>query len=190
MDKEYIASNEFLKSYKWRELRQKVLDKYDGRCMCCGATASDDIYLCVDHIKPRKTHPELALDINNLQILCNACNHGKANWNSRDWRSTASFIVNKHWLDTNKTPKGGYTKVQIEALGFKFSNCKGWLKKVLGKHITAEMKKRFEDGAFEGRKDREEIAANRKELNKLTQELEILKLKEEIENLKRKQKST
>jgi 5-methylcytosine-specific restriction endonuclease McrA len=40
----------------------------------------------VDHIKPRKTHPHLALDFDNLQILCEDDNHGKANWDSTDWR--------------------------------------------------------------------------------------------------------
>jgi 5-methylcytosine-specific restriction endonuclease McrA len=40
----------------------------------------------VDHIKPRKQFPWLALDIDNCQILCQACNHGKGNWSQTDWR--------------------------------------------------------------------------------------------------------
>ena len=40
----------------------------------------------VDHIKPRKLYPALALDVNNLQILCEVCNHGKGNWDMTDWR--------------------------------------------------------------------------------------------------------
>lgn len=40
----------------------------------------------VDHVKPRKLFPHLALDVDNLQILCDACNHGKSNWDQTDWR--------------------------------------------------------------------------------------------------------
>ena len=40
----------------------------------------------VDHIKPRKKYPELALDKSNLQVLCEECNHGKGNWDETDWR--------------------------------------------------------------------------------------------------------
>ncbi len=40
----------------------------------------------VDLIKPRSKFPELALTLDNLQILCAACNHGKGNWDQTDWR--------------------------------------------------------------------------------------------------------
>ena len=40
----------------------------------------------VDHIKPRKLFPNLALDSSNLQVLCEVCNHGKGNWDMTDWR--------------------------------------------------------------------------------------------------------
>lgn len=77
---EFIASNDFLKTYQWRRLRQKVIRNNQKRCSCCGIAPDNNnsIYLCVDHILPRKTHPELALSIDNLQVLCNECsNHGK-----------------------------------------------------------------------------------------------------------------
>ena len=80
-------SDEFLRSYKWRKLRYKVLSKYGSRCMCCGQTPDDGIKIHVDHIKPRSKYPELSLDINNLQILCNLCNHGKSNWDETDFRN-------------------------------------------------------------------------------------------------------
>lgn len=60
--------------------------------MCCGATREDGVQIQVDHIKPRKTHPELALDINNLQVLCEVCNHGKGNWDQTDWRGPGTNI--------------------------------------------------------------------------------------------------
>lgn len=78
----------FLLSYEWRRIRMQALKKYGARCQCCGATASDGVRLHVDHIKPRKLFPALALDIENLQVLCEECNHGKGNWDMTDWRNS------------------------------------------------------------------------------------------------------
>lgn len=80
------VSDEFLSSYAWRSLRMEVLTKYGARCQCCGATPKDGVRMHVDHIKPRKLFPELALEITNLQVLCEVCNHGKGNWDQTDWR--------------------------------------------------------------------------------------------------------
>ena len=80
------ASREFLQAREWKELRYRALVKYGGRCMACGRTAKDGVVINVDHIKPRKTHPHLALELSNLQILDSDCNTGKGNWDSTDWR--------------------------------------------------------------------------------------------------------
>lgn len=80
------ASDEFLQTYEWRRLRMEVLKRDGARCACCGATPKNGAVMNVDHIKPRKTHPELALDGNNCQVLCNACNQGKGNWDDTTWR--------------------------------------------------------------------------------------------------------
>lgn len=82
------ASDEFLGSYAWRKLRMQAIKKYGRRCQCCGATPAYGVVIHVDHIKPRRKYPELALEINNLQILCEICNHGKGNWDETDWRPT------------------------------------------------------------------------------------------------------
>lgn len=87
-DLAYATSPDFLLSYEWRRVRLEVLKKYGARCQCCGASPDTGAVMNVDHIKPRKTHPELCLDISNLQVLCDACNHGKGNWDKTDWRPT------------------------------------------------------------------------------------------------------
>lgn len=79
-------SNDFLSSYEWRRLRMVVLKKHGAKCQCCGSSAKDGVRIHVDHIKPRRTHPELALMEDNLQVLCEVCNHGKGNWDATDWR--------------------------------------------------------------------------------------------------------
>jgi hypothetical protein len=81
------AKSSFLESYAWRKTRMQALLKYGPKCMCCGATPQTGAVINVDHIKPRLTHPELALDLDNLQVLCSECNHGKGNWDSTDWRN-------------------------------------------------------------------------------------------------------
>jgi hypothetical protein len=75
----YVNSAEFLKSFEWRQLRLKALKKYGRVCLCCGAAPGNGVVLNVDHVKSRRRFPALALDIENLQVLCEDCNHGKAN---------------------------------------------------------------------------------------------------------------
>jgi hypothetical protein len=84
-----VKTDAFLSTYEWRKLRMMALKKYGPRCQCCGATPANGAVMNVDHIKPRKLFPDLALDINNLQILCHDCNHGKGNWDETDWRNPA-----------------------------------------------------------------------------------------------------
>ena len=78
--------DDFHTSYAWRQTRYAALKLYDRKCMCCGRTPPE-VQLHVDHIKPRKFYPNLALEITNLQILCHECNHGKGNWDETDWRT-------------------------------------------------------------------------------------------------------
>lgn len=82
----FATSDAFLSSYEWRRVRMEALKKYGARCQCCGATPADGVKMNVDHIKPRKIFPHLALDVSNLQVLCEECNHGKGNWDMTDWR--------------------------------------------------------------------------------------------------------
>ncbi len=86
----YVMTDAFLSSYEWRRVRMEALKKYGPVCQCCGATPATGAVMNVDHIKPRKVFPELALTVENLQILCHECNHGKGNWDMTDWRLTSA----------------------------------------------------------------------------------------------------
>lgn len=190
---EFVKSSEFLKTYEWRRVRKYVLTKYEGRCMCCGRTASDDIVLNVDHIKPRKTHPELALEASNLQILCNECNHGKGNWNTADWRDSASFIVTDRWLESFKTAAGGMTRAQVKALTGKSAPKAGWKKALIGTRITQQQRRDYEQGKDKhtektiALKERSRLD---KEKSKLKKELEMLELKLQVKQLTEKLNKT
>jgi len=76
----------FYESKEWRRLRYTVLKKYERTCLCCGRKAPD-VPIHVDHIKPRSIYPELELDPDNLQLLCEDCNLGKSNTDCIDYRS-------------------------------------------------------------------------------------------------------
>lgn len=90
-----VNSDSFLMSYEWRKLRMEALKKHGARCQCCGASPATGAVMNVDHIKPRRIFPELALSLDNLQVLCHECNHGKGNWDMTDWR------VDKEYLESN-----------------------------------------------------------------------------------------
>ena len=74
---------DFYKTREWRDVRYKALVKFGKKCQACGETSG---YIHVDHILPRSKHPERELDIENLQVLCEACNIGKSNTDTTDWR--------------------------------------------------------------------------------------------------------
>jgi 5-methylcytosine-specific restriction endonuclease McrA len=80
------ASDAFLNSFEWRKARMQAIKTHGARCQCCGATTATGAVIHVDHIRPRKLFPSLALSQSNLQVLCHECNHGKGNWDHTDWR--------------------------------------------------------------------------------------------------------
>lgn len=80
------AEESFYDSDAWRDLRYRALSRNDGKCELCGSSKYDGAILHVDHIKPRSSHPELELSLDNLQVLCADCNLGKSNRSTRDWR--------------------------------------------------------------------------------------------------------
>lgn len=64
------ASDSFYKTERWKKLSAYYRKKHPV-CECCENAASD----ITDHIKPVKTHPELALDWDNLRALCRPCHN-------------------------------------------------------------------------------------------------------------------
>ena len=83
---------QFYQSWEWKRLRYEALKKYGAVCMLCGATKEDG-KICVDHIKSRKRFPELEMEEDNLQILCNSCNMGKGSHDETDHRPKKQTIA-------------------------------------------------------------------------------------------------
>lgn len=85
--KKTVKDDSFFLSDVWRKLRFEALLKHGRACLCCGRSrATHNVTLHVDHIKPRYKYPELATDINNLQVLCEDCNLGKGALYETDFR--------------------------------------------------------------------------------------------------------
>lgn len=80
----------FYNSREWKELRYKVINIHGRKCLCCNAS---DKPIHVDHIKPISKYPELALEISNLQVLCEDCNLGKSNIDETDFRVNKFEII-------------------------------------------------------------------------------------------------
>lgn len=67
----------FYMSSAWQKKREQILRRDGYRCQWCRRygrlTEADEVH----HVKPLKTHPELALSDENLVSLCASC-HRKA----------------------------------------------------------------------------------------------------------------
>ena len=66
-------STTFYKSAAWRLTREKVLIRDNYLCQECLRYGINTFCNIVDHIKELQTHPELALDMNNLTTKCSTC---------------------------------------------------------------------------------------------------------------------
>ena len=62
-------------SKRWKRLRFLALRRDGFQCVRCGVRAD----LECDHVKPIRTHPELAYELANLQTLCLGCHSQKTN---------------------------------------------------------------------------------------------------------------
>ncbi len=64
------TADPFYASKAWRGIRKVVLIRDHYLCAICHKHMPR---MAVDHIKPRKQFPELALDLSNLRTLCPVC---------------------------------------------------------------------------------------------------------------------
>lgn len=73
-----IQTNNLMKFYKskeWLSLRKKALKRDNHECQLCKDNGKYHKAENVHHMKEVKTHPHLALDLDNLQCLCITCHN-------------------------------------------------------------------------------------------------------------------
>lgn len=58
---------------RWKSVRYLAKRRDGFKCVSCGAAGR----LEVDHVKPLRTHPDLAYELGNLQTLCVPCHSRK-----------------------------------------------------------------------------------------------------------------
>ena len=68
----------FYKSKEWHRVRQKALIRDHFSCVNCGTDVRAKGASRVDHIRPRKKYPDLALHLPNLRTLCVPCDNARA----------------------------------------------------------------------------------------------------------------
>jgi len=64
------------------------------------------------------------------------------------------FTITKRWLEDNKTKNGGYTKRQMDIIGFTHPPPKGWMKECCGQLIQNDDAFCFELAKDEAKRDR------------------------------------
>lgn len=67
------AGASIYKTQRWKAVRNLAKRRDGFACVKCGAAGD----LEVDHIKPIRSHPDLAFDLGNLQTLCVPCHSRK-----------------------------------------------------------------------------------------------------------------
>lgn len=67
--------NPFYKSKEWRKCRIAVLIRDHHLCQPCLRKGRVTTANTVHHIKPLESHPELALDEDNLESICPTCHN-------------------------------------------------------------------------------------------------------------------
>jgi 5-methylcytosine-specific restriction enzyme A len=73
-----IKENNLMKFYKgkeWKALRMEALERDHYECQSCKRKGKYSRAKNVHHIKEVKTHPELALNLDNLECICIQCHN-------------------------------------------------------------------------------------------------------------------
>lgn len=69
-------SSAFYRTPEWRALREQALRRDGHICQPCRRRGRAFVRATVvHHIKPRDTHPELAMCLSNLESACYACHN-------------------------------------------------------------------------------------------------------------------
>ena len=75
-------TRQFYSSPEWNLIRKQIIKESGRVCSECKKYIRNNKDVTVDHIRPRSKYPELALDKQNLRVLCRSCNSRKGDRDS------------------------------------------------------------------------------------------------------------
>lgn len=80
---------------RWKAARAECLARDDGACVWCGSEDN----LEADHILEVNSHPELALEVENLRTLCRPCHIKRGRESSAGVGMARNEWVNPRYAD-------------------------------------------------------------------------------------------
>lgn len=69
--------NRWRNSEDGKQWKQEQFKHIKGKCPGCGHVLPTVAHFHIDHIKALRDRPDLAIEIENLQLLCSPCNMSK-----------------------------------------------------------------------------------------------------------------
>lgn len=109
-----------------RSDRQKVYEKYDGRCAYCGKEIEYK-NMQVDHLVPLEGNQKGTNDFDNLMPSCRSCNHYKRANSLEGWRKMIESIPDKLERDSyiyRVALNYGLVQANPHKVNFYFEECK------------------------------------------------------------------
>lgn len=95
-----VRSDKLMKFYKskaWLTLRQEALKRDHYECQSCKRKGKYRRAKNVHHIKEVKKHPELALDLDNLESICIPCHNDEHKRLEKYQENKPKFVNEERW---------------------------------------------------------------------------------------------
>ena len=87
----------FYTSRTWRKKRLEILDRDNNECQKCKKRGEVSKATCVHHKKHLKDRPDLALEDNNLESLCDTCHNEEHPEKLNNPKPKRKFVNEERW---------------------------------------------------------------------------------------------